>query len=91
MQYKFRKGIEPDHTKSLESKDLPDAEAMIEHAKQLSADNGNNFVEVYEEVETVVDEVTTIESRLVAVVHTKVTNGVNQFLGDGVYTVGVGV
>lgn len=80
--YKFRKGIEGDKAKFLEIKSLPNKAAVIAHAKKLARDNENNFVEIY----AIDDE---RNEQIVAVVHTKVIDGINQFFGDGVYTAGV--
>ena len=84
MNYKFRKGIERDEAKFLEIKSLPNKAAVIAHAKNLARDNDDNFVEIY-----VIDDKD--NEQIAATVHTKVIDGTNQFLGDGVYTVGAKV
>ena len=84
MNYKFRKGIERDKVKFLEMKSLPNKAAVIAHAKNLARDDDDNFIEIY-----VIDDKG--NEQIAAAVHTKVVDGVNQFLGDGVYTAGAKV
>jgi len=78
--YRFRKGTEQDRNKSIERATLLNKAAAIARARAHSR-TIDDFVEIY------VNDADGNE-QLAAVVHTEVIDGVNQFMGDGVYTFG---
>jgi len=87
INYNIKKGTETDKQKHLEDVQLSGRDAVIERAKVLSREN-DDFIEIYRYK---IDRKFKVSQQIAAVVHTKVIDKVNQFMGNGVYTTGAKV